>query len=849
VFAVLTALAACGPSAGGGPAPVSVPFAALDPAPWESEWAPEELDTWREGVVMELDIGPDGKPREAGPVAGAVVEMIVPAPEGSGLAPGAVAKVTTTTDGKFRVGPGPGQSWILRVVKDGYAPTWVGAGGAAAERGAAPAPPSGELRLALREERVVRGVVIDAAGRPVAGAAVRASSIAYREELTTDADGHFTAHAPFGVVVFEPDSRQFDGKPVALTVGALGPAPSVTIAAPSAAPVRGWVQAADGGRIADAVVLCVEDPSIRTRSGADGRFELRVPHASHVAALTGGRGWRSNAIPRAGDLEMRLVPAAGLSGVVVDTQGRPVADARLTAVVVNFEGLYERVRGPRTGPDGSFRFSWLPSQPRGVPVPPKILARRRGFGESAIVTAADSADGVRLTLMGTHDVTGRAIRGDGTPVAGAVVEAKWGHWDGGVTPPEVAAFGVEESAVTATDADGRWRLAAVPLGLHAKVRCAALGVAQEKFVDDATAPVEFVFKGGLAIAGRVVGAGDKPAEGAVRVIAQLLNAEGVEVNRTVQADAGGAFRFDDLPEGSYQLRAEGASYDLGGGKVVTAGDRDAVVRVERSASLTTKFRFEGGVSPDVPLLLLLVPRGGGSQQFKKQIAPGHGGDALELSGMYPGLWTLTVSGDVWRASIDDLRLEDGDKRVIEVPVKRTLRIAAKLVDADGKPIRRQLVVFVPAGPAAGKPQTAVSGDDGAVDMTGLSPGRWLATADPPKVASLHVEFEVKDGANEPLELRVPPSGSIVVRVARDDGEPLAGAVVVLTAPDRSSVDAWEESGPPGRTNRFRTNAEGVATIVGVRAGPVHVEVRSDPVTLKSADVEVKPGKTAKVDVP
>jgi hypothetical protein len=108
---------------------------------------------------------------------------------------------------------------------------------------------------------------------------------------------------------------------------------------------------------------------------------------------------------------------------------------------------------------------------------------------------------------------------------------------------------------------------------------------------------------------------------------------------------------------------------------------------------------------------------------------------------------------------------------------------------------------------------------------------------------------VKDGANPPLELRVPPSGGIVVRVAKDDGEPIAGAVVVLTAPDRSSVDAWEDAGPPGRSNRFRTNAEGIAAIVGVRAGRVHVEVRSDPAVLKSTDVDVAPGRTVNVDVP
>ena len=848
-LALLIALAACGPSPGGAPAPVSVADAVLDPAPWESAWAPQEFDTWREGVVNELEAGADGKPHEAGPVEGATIEMLVPAPEGAGYAPAAIAKATTSADGRFRVGPGPAQSWILRVTKTGFAPTWCGDGGAAAIRGAAPPMAGAALRLVLRAEHAVHGVVLDAEGRPVAGARITASSIAYREELTTDAAGRFTAHAPYGAAVIETDTAQFDAKPVTVTIPAFGAPPPVTIAARPAEPVRGWVQSSEGVRLADAVVLCVEDPSIRTRSAADGRFELRVPRGSHVAALTGGYGWRSNAVPRAGEMEIRLPPCAGLSGVVVDAQGNPVADARVTAVVLNYEGLFERVRGPRTGPDGSFRFSWLPRPPRGVAGSARILARRRGSGESAIVDAAASADGVRLTLMGARDVLGRAVRADGSPVAGAIVEARWGHWDGDVTPAEVAAFGVDEAAVTTTGADGRWRLPAVPLGLHAKVRCAALGVTHEKFVDDVTAPIEFVFTPGLAIAGRVVTAAGKPPEGAVRVTAQLLNAQGIEVSRTAQADAGGAFRFEELPEGSYQLRAEGDHYDLGGGAVAQAGDASAEVKIERSAALTLKLRFDGGAAPDVPLALTLFPCAGGSQQFKRVIPAGRGDEPVELRGLYPGAWNLTVAGDVWRASMDHVDVEDGAARVLDVPVRRTLRMAAKLVDAAGKPIARQLIVFAPAGPPPGPAQSVFSGDDGIVDLTGLAPGRWLATADPPNVASLRAEFDVKDGANAPLELRVPPSGTIVVRVAKDDGDPIAGAVVVLTAPDRSSIDAWDAAAPQGRTNRFRTNAEGISTIVGVRVGPVHVEVRSDPAVLKSADVVVAPGKAVNVDVP
>jgi hypothetical protein len=849
-LALAAALVACGPSPGAASAPASVAFSVLDPAPWESGWDKTELDTWREGVLMELEPGLDGKPREIGPVAGATVELVAPTPEGAGFAPDPVATAVTAADGTFRVGPGPAPTWILRIRKEGYATAWVGAGAGAAMNGAVAPLAGAPLKVALRAAHVLRGTVVDDGGRPVVRAHVAVSSIAYREDLTTDAGGHFTAHAPFGAAVVELDPGIFDAKPVTVAVAAFGDPQPVTVVARPAASVRGWVQSSGGARLADAVVLCAEDPSLRTRSGPDGTFELRAPRGTHLAALTGGYGWRSNAIPRAGEMEMRLPPGPGLSGVVVDRDGRPVADARLTAVVVNYEGLYERVLGPRTGPDGSFRFTWLPPQPRGVPGSARVLARRRGFGESAIVAAGETADGARLTLRGVGDLSGRAARADGTPVAGALVEAKWGHWDGGITPQEVATFGVDESASATTGADGRWRLPGVPLGLHAKVRCSALGVTKERFVDEAavSAPMDFVFAPGVAIEGRVVAAGGAAPEGAVRVTAQLLNAPGTEVSRSVAAGADGSFRFDDLPEGSYQLRAEGDRYDLGGGKVVSTGQGAAVVPIERSAAVTVKLAFEGGAAPDVPLVLTLVPIEGGSQQFRRVIPAGRGAEPVELRGLYPGAWNVAVAGDVWRGSAEGVQLDDGSSRVLEVAVKRTLRVAAKLLDPGGRPLARQLVVFVPAGASASPAQSVLSADDGGVDLTGLSPGRWVATAEPPKAAPLRAEFDVTEGVNAPLELRLPPSGTIVVRVAKDDGDPIAGAVAVLTR-QGGAVDAWDDAAPHGRTNRFRTDARGIATIVGVPVGRVHVDVRADPSLLKSADVDVGAGRTVTVEVP
>ena len=52
---------------------------------------------------------------------------------------------------------------------------------------------------------------------------------------------------------------------------------------------------------------------------------------------------------------------------------------------------------------------------------------------------------------------------------------------------------------------------------------------------------------------------------------------------------------------------------------------------------------------------------------------------------------------------------DGEQKVIELPVMRTQRIAAKLSDARGRGISGELVVVAPVPPTQGSQQLATSG--------------------------------------------------------------------------------------------------------------------------------------------
>jgi uncharacterized GH25 family protein len=835
-----------------GPELERLPEDVFAPAAWETSWEKDELDTWREGIVVDLPpdctLGTD----DLTPVAGAVVELYVPAPSGSALPEAPAATVESDAAGKFRVGPAPLDAWILRAKHPDRATAFIGVGSVAEALGAAAPLPGGRDRVALRRRVEVRGRVVDQDKRPVAGVHVAATSMAYRQELTTAADGTFTAHTPRGPIHFEVEDVRFAAKPDTVVVALDKPPPEPTLRVREQPPLRGRVFAgAERRPAAGAVVLCLEEPSRQTRADSEGRFELQVGAGQHVAAAAGGYGWRTCPAPRAGEAELRILPVPPVRGIVVDAEGRPVAGARVTGVVANYDAMFERVLGPLSGPDGRFTMTWLPRPPRGVDAPPRLVATRRGLGESAIVDVTDAARAteLRLVLRGVRDLRGRATSGGGVPVSGAQVTATWGHWDDSASPAEVGVLGLSESATALTAADGTWRIRNVPVGLHAKVECAWQGFVKELMLEGpiAAKQLDFEFAGGGTIAGRVVASGGGRAEGAIRVTAQLVNAEGNTGGRAVEAAADGSFRFDDLPPGSYQIRAEGPSYDLPSGGVYETGQTSIVVEMERSGRLTLRLEFDGGQAPDVPLLAAMTPESKKSQPFTFRIGAGRGAEPVVLTKLDPGAWKLTITGDVWRAAVDRIELGDGETKEIAVRVARTIRMAAKVLDSRGVPVARQLVVVTPEDPSVSVPQTAMTGADGVADLTGLAPGRWTARCEHDGDVPFDTGFTVNSGDNPPLELRAPAGGTIDVSATNENGEPLADAVVALSAPDGGAVHAWGP-GNQGLSSRFRTDAQGRVSIRGVRAGRVAVSVSVGNSVLKKTEIEMKGGATEAIEV-
>ncbi|WP_329253446.1 MFS transporter [Actinoallomurus sp. NBC_01490] len=160
--------------------------------------------------------------------------------------------------------------------------------------------------------------------------------------------------------------------PDAPVASAAGPAPGAHArgggrhAAPaSGSVIHGFVGSPDGVPSTRAVLTLIDIQGRqlgRTSAGADGRYELTTPGPGTYVLVASAEGHEPQASTlvvgnRPVEFDPVLEGSAGLTGLVRDANGEPVADARV--VVADLHG--EVLATGTTGADGGYSFSGLPS--------------------------------------------------------------------------------------------------------------------------------------------------------------------------------------------------------------------------------------------------------------------------------------------------------------------------------------------------------------------------------------------------------------------------------------------------------------------------------------------------------
>ncbi|MFE8597943.1 MSCRAMM family protein [Archangium violaceum] len=362
---------------------------------------------------------------ERRPVQGALVTV-----EGMRGSKGGLLVARTDEEGRYQLGPTPVGPMALVAYTKGYVPHRHEQ---EVSRG------QHTVDLTLARAALIEGVLVDAAGQPVAGERLSLWPVEAEEEErssrvieTSGADGRFSFEAPkpgsyrleFGgnrmkkqeVEVLAPSSQRLVAAPlpsvevevvdeagVPLPDVSLGLWPATDMEGPDAR--VGWGSTNFRGR----TVVAAPKP---------GRYWLAAELARGDFIRTASR-WVELDETRA-QVRLRFEGGQGLSGIAVGSRGQPLAGVLIHLAAplgVQGEGCGSPSRGVITGPDGRFVFSQLAGESFILTIWKENHALSPSQSEDGRLDVTPGMKDLRLVLDRNVLIRGRLIRADGAPIS------------------------------------------------------------------------------------------------------------------------------------------------------------------------------------------------------------------------------------------------------------------------------------------------------------------------------------------------------------------------------------------------------------------------------------------------
>ncbi|MGC4114602.1 MAG: carboxypeptidase-like regulatory domain-containing protein [Myxococcales bacterium] len=294
------------------------------------------------------------------------------------------------------------------------------------------------LEFELYPSAPLRGTIVDADGKPVAGAEVWASrdnKTGSPEEGTgvgnfdTRADGSFDvpnlSPGTYRVRVAHPDHR-----PLQLEVSV--PATDLKLAFSKVFRVAGTVVDSNGKPQQGVQVTLKkteewEPDAPQAETGSQGEFELAAEAGTYRVQVGIGRGpFHAVLTSTPGELTLgpesptplviRIAEAGSISGRVTDEDGVPVHDARVFAQPDSKSSL---TRSSFTAADGSFALERLPEGRF------QLVASKRGFRPARLEEVPAGAKSVTMKLEVDRAVRGRVVDEKRKPITDFIV-----HFEG-----------------------------------------------------------------------------------------------------------------------------------------------------------------------------------------------------------------------------------------------------------------------------------------------------------------------------------------------------------------------------------------------------------------------------------
>jgi protocatechuate 3,4-dioxygenase beta subunit len=693
--------------------------------------------------------------------------------------------------------------------------------------------------FALEPRLRIAGVVVDEAGRPVAGARLNAAFLTGSRSspaasssggfARSDAAGRFLLKSLAAGVAYDLRIAREGFAPArqelpAREAGSQAPELRIVLRAGRAA----FGVVVDSGRrpVAGAQAslqpTTPTDLSARLRAArekperysapptdAAGRFELKNLPAGTFDLVVRGRGFAPLTVPALaipegkGNVDLgtvMLAPGATLRGLVVDARGNAIAGAEVRAKAATRELLpmiTVRDPGPAdavSGADGAFAL-----EDRSPGESLDITVSHPGYGPgSAPGVAVPREAPVRIVLQDTSRVSGRAVDPDGKPVAGAAIY---------LSEEESTSIAGESLQVPSgrahrglTDDDGGFVLDGVspgPIALYAQAphrQHAELKNLEVKAGQD-LANVELVLPPSAVVEGRVLAPDGRPVVGAeVAVVQAAQNDFQRGAAPGAITDGDGRYRLEGVPSGKQTLEARAEGYRRAA-RDVEVSARTAAVDFELERGLEVSGRVVDDAGNPLPGARLMLLAGRSFSPNAPRTLSGADG-AFRLSGLQDGAYTLRALKDGYAGDPQGVAVTLAGSPVsgLEVRLSAGGTITGHLSGVEFSQLSR---VRVWAGSEFNSGRVD---PEGTYQIVHLPPGDWTVAAvvpDTPLHAEGHVTLEA-GAAEARLDLNL-GGGHTLSGVVLSNGEPLAGASLVL----RRRQTVTEQSAASDHEGSFR----------------------------------------------
>jgi len=524
-------------------------------------------------------------------------------------------------------------------------------------------------------------------------------------------------------------------------------------------------------------MVMMAPPLLRGFTSDDGAFTLdNVPLGAinFIASAPGYSTARLNLNVEEGkpitNLEVELDTGVRLVGKVTGPDGAALSDATVRMAMLPSSGNVMRATDKRTSTssNGEYELEALEAGEETIEVVhPKYLPERK--------TVQLKGREVRLDvqLSAGNRVSGMVVAESGAGVPEAEVEA-------------VTSGGAMRR--TRTDASGRFELDSLSPARY-QFNASKTGYAEGtvKDVDVAAGtPVRIVLKSGGTIYGFVRGLSEQELAGA------MVDARGADGAATATVDSTGAYKVEGVPAGTVSVRARVSGRNLMGNKmspvqtVEMAAGSTRQLDIEFSNDTVIKGRVRRNGQPLSGAAVTFMPKPGSPQQSSATAAADETGN-YTVSGLENGEYTVMV-GDMQRFTTYTTSYEVRGSATFDIDHSANTLRGRVVEKTSGDPIADANVQLRNTSAASAMrfaDRAAATDSNGVFNLDLVPPGNYIVTADKDGYGNDVHNLVVSDHEIENVELRLPLSEGITLKVVdARDGRMLNASFVVFDTQGR-----------------------------------------------------------------